>query len=173
MNVIAVGQHWWTILQFRWPSSPLGSDNNRASLLKSFCYSLIKYKHLSLSFITCSFHCILYVRSDSLWLFSLLGLLAVLFLRFLWLILSHILQFTHKINNSPMSEEPVAQTRTTEWLRVKGTSGDQPTCSNRSQLEQFAKDCPVGFWTSQKIENLQPSWATCSSAWPPSKYIFF
>lgn len=66
------------------------SEDYRASFLKSFCYSSIKYKDLSLSFMAYSFNCMLCVRSDSLWLLSLLSLLVVLFLSLLRLMLSHI-----------------------------------------------------------------------------------
>lgn len=42
------------------------SEDHRASFLKSFCYSSIKYKDLILSFITYSFHCMLCVMSLAL-----------------------------------------------------------------------------------------------------------
>lgn len=45
-------------------------EDYRASFLKSFCYSSIKYKDLSLSFMTYSFNCMLCVTSDSLALLS-------------------------------------------------------------------------------------------------------
>lgn len=127
-------------------SSPLAFEDHRASFLKSFCYSSIRYKDLSLIFVTYSFHYMLCVRYNSLQFFSLLAQLVVFFSCLLQFILSNILQSRHKIISSSMSEEHVEETRITEHLRIGGNSWRQ-TClpKTESATEGIPRLTPVGF----------------------------